>query len=68
MTLKKLRKTIYFQKLILNILLIFLSPNNSLVVYLSQKLDKHVSTYQYIIYKKYKRKKPKRKLLSNKAA
>lgn len=52
---KSLKKKIILQKITLNLLLKFLSPKNTLVLYISQSLDKHVWRYQHLIYKKYKR-------------
>ena len=57
---KQLKRTIVIEKLTLNFLLKFLSPTNSLIVYISQILDKHVWRYQHLIYKSYN-KKAKRK-------
>ena len=53
---KQLKRTIVIEKLTLNFLLKFLSPTNSLIVYISQILDKHVWRYQHLIYKNYKKK------------
>ena len=53
---KSLKKKIILQKITLNLLLKFLSPQNRFVIYISQSLDKHIWQYQYFIYKKYKRK------------
>lgn len=53
---KTLKKKIILQKITLNLLLKFLSPQNRFVIYISQSLDKHIWQYQYFIYKKYKRK------------
>lgn len=64
---KSLRRKIIHSKIILNILLNFLSPTNFLVVYLSQRLDKLISTYQNNLYRKYKIKN-KRKAKISKAA
>lgn len=57
MNLKSLRKKIRFNKILLNFLLLYLSPTNKLIIYLSQKLDTQVYTMQKILYKRYKKKK-----------
>ena len=56
MSKKSLKNKIILQKITLNLLLKFLSPQNRLVIYISQSLDKHIWKYQHLIYKKYKRK------------
>ncbi len=53
---KTLKNKIILQKITLNLLLKFLSPQNRFVIYISQSLDKHIWQYQYFIYKKYERK------------
>ena len=53
---KNLKNKIILQKITLNLLLKFLSPQNKFVIYISQNLDKHLWRYQQLIYKKYKRK------------
>ena len=53
---KQLKRTIVIEKLTLNFLLKFLSPTNSLIVYISQILDKHVWRNQHLIYKNNKKK------------
>lgn len=65
---KTIRNKIVLQKIILNLLLKFLSPKNRFVIYISQNLDKHVWKYQYIVYKKYKRKHSKKYLISKSKA
>lgn len=50
---KSLRRKIIYLKIILNVLLNYLSPTNILVIYFSQKLDKLIFTYQNRLYKKY---------------
>lgn len=59
-----LKRKIVLRKFLLNFLLKYFSPCNFLTVYLSQDLDKHISTYQSLIYKKYK----KKKVILNKVA
>ncbi|MFY9534956.1 hypothetical protein, partial [Clostridium sp.] len=54
--LKSLRKKIRYNKILLNFLLLYLSPTNKLIIYLSQKLDKQVYSMQIMLYKKYKKK------------
>ena len=56
MSKRSLENKIILQKITLNLLLKFLSPQNRLVIYISQSLDKHIWKYQHLIYKKYKRK------------
>lgn len=51
---KWLKKSIIRRKFVLNILLKYLSPTNTLIVYLSQSLDKLISRYQFLIYRSYK--------------
>lgn len=51
-----LKRKIILQKVTLNLLLKFLSPTNSIVISLSQSLDNHISRYQKLIYKCYKKK------------
>lgn len=53
---KSLRRKIIYLKILLNLLLNYLSPTNFLVVYFSQKLDNLISLYQHSIYNKYARK------------
>ena len=50
------RKRLRMKKALLNFLLNYLSPNNRLVVYISQDLDKLINKYQKMIYVKYIRK------------
>ncbi len=53
---RTLYRKILFMKLLLNTLLNILKPTNFIVVYISQLLDKHVSHYQTLLYRRYKRK------------
>lgn len=53
---KQLTKKIKRKKMILNFLLIYLSPRNKLMVKLSKDLDKLVYIYQKKVYKNYKSK------------
>ena len=55
MKIKSLRKKILLLKCLLNFLLLFLSPTNMLIVYLSEKLDNHVYKMQKHVYIRYKR-------------
>lgn len=50
------KKKMMFKKALLNFLLGYLSPSNKLIIYVSQDLDKLISSYQKSIYKKYIRK------------
>ena len=50
------RKKLIFKKALLNFLLGYLSPSNTLIIYLSQDLDKLISKYQKGLYTKYRRK------------
>lgn len=50
---RKLRKKIRRRKNLLNFLLLFLSPTNTLMIKLSSDLDKLVLTYQKNLYKRY---------------
>lgn len=50
---KKTKNKIRIRKNLLNVLLKYLSPTNSLIVYISQDLDKLVSSSQKRIYLKY---------------
>lgn len=59
MTKKKITQKINNRKLLLNFLLNYFSPSNRFIIYLSQNLDKHVSTYQSYLYRKSKCKKIK---------
>lgn len=62
-----LKNKIILQKITLNLLLKVLSPQNALVIYISQSLDKHIWRYQHLIYKKYKRKYSKKPYISKAA-
>lgn len=53
---KSLRRKIIYLKIVLNLLLNYLSPTNFLVIYFSQKLDKLIYLYQHRLYNKYARK------------
>ena len=53
MKIRSLRKRILILKYLLNIFLCIFSPTNTIVVYLSQKLDKHVYMMQKHRYHKY---------------
>lgn len=53
---KKLTKQIKRRKNIINFLLLFLSPTNSLMIKLSKDLDKLVLIYQKNLYRRYTRK------------
>lgn len=55
MKLKSLRKKIRYNKILLNFLLLYLSPTNKLIIYLSQKLDKQVYSMQIMLTKNTKR-------------
>lgn len=57
MNYKKMRKQIKYRKKIINLLLIFLSPSNILMVALSQNLDKHIVMYQKYLHTKHMKKK-----------
>lgn len=46
-------KKINRRKILLNILLLFLSPNNKLMIKLSQNLDTYISLYQSYLSKNY---------------
>ena len=50
------KKKLMFKKALLNFLLGYLSPSNKMIIYISQDLDKLISSYQKSIYKKYIRK------------
>ncbi|MDU6294692.1 hypothetical protein [Clostridium celatum] len=63
-----LKRKIILQKITLNLLLKFLSPKNSIVISLSQILDKHISNYQKLIYKRYKKRHKKKVHLSKSKA
>lgn len=49
MSKKALAKKIKRRKKVLNFMLLFFSPTNKLMVFLSQNLDEHVSKYQLIL-------------------
>lgn len=51
MSLTKMGKRIKNKKLLLNILLKFISPSNKFIIKLSQNLDKDISRYQMFLYK-----------------
>lgn len=51
---KQLTKKIKRRKIILNLLLAYLSPTNKLMIKLSTDLDKLVYIYQKNLYKRYK--------------
>ena len=51
---KQLTKKIKRRKMILNLLLRYLSPTNKLMIKLSTDLDKLVYIYQKNLYKRYK--------------
>lgn len=61
---QRLKNKIILNKITLNLLLKFLRPTNFIVVYISQNLDRHIWRYQHVVYKKYRRKTSKSKLLS----
>lgn len=49
MSRKTLAKKIKRRKKVLNFMLLFFSPTNKLMIYLSQDLDQHVSKYQLFL-------------------
>lgn len=53
MTIRQINKRISRRKYLLNTLLKFLEPTNSLIVYLSQDLDTHIVKAQHFEFKKY---------------
>lgn len=55
MTKKTLKRKILIRKTLLNVLLKYFAPTNRYIIYLSQNLDKHISIYQYYIYKRNKK-------------
>ena len=65
---KTVYKKILILKLLLNTLLNILSPGNALVIYISQALDKHISHYQTLLYRRYSKRNNKVIALDSKAA
>ncbi|NLK96382.1 MAG: hypothetical protein GX275_14545 [Clostridiales bacterium] len=53
---KMIKKKIVSRKRIINLLLLFLSPTNIIIVALSQNLDKHIVLYQKYLKAKNNRK------------
>ena len=60
MKIKSLHRKINRNKFYLNFLLNYLSPSNIFIIYLSQNLDKLICLSQKRMYRKYKKKSPKR--------
>lgn len=53
---KNFKSRILIRKMLLNVLLKYLSPTNSLIVYISQDLDKLITLSQKNLYLKYLKK------------
>ncbi|MBP1888942.1 hypothetical protein J2Z53_000521 [Clostridium moniliforme] len=68
MSIKKLNKRIKNRKLLLNILLKFISPSNKFIIKLSQNLDKDISRYQVFMYKLHLKKLKRRNTIKSLAA
>ncbi|SHI88710.1 hypothetical protein SAMN02745163_00939 [Clostridium cavendishii DSM 21758] len=56
MRLRELKRKIALRKFLLNTLLIFLNPTNTIIVQLSQDLDIFITKYQKYSYTKHKKK------------
>lgn len=64
---KNYKNKILLRKALLNLLLRYLLPTNSLVVYISQDLDKLISKSQKNIYLCYHKNMKRRKYVNNKS-
>ena len=55
--LTSIEKKIVIRKKILNLFLLWFSPTNSIMVFLSKNLDKHIAKYQKILSLQHNKKK-----------